>query len=71
LLPELAPGDIVTMDNLPAQNGSGVRTAIEAAGAQLLYLLPSAPGLNPIEIRWRALRLSPYGEINQHRQIRP
>lgn len=49
LVPTLAPGDIVIMDNLPAHKAFGVRQAIEAAGAVLLYLPPYSPDLNPIE----------------------
>ena len=37
LVPELAKGDVVIMDNLPAHKVSGVRTAIEEAGARLVY----------------------------------
>ena len=40
LVPELTPGDIVVMDNLSSHKGTGVREAIEAAGATLLYLPP-------------------------------
>ena len=36
LVPELAPGDIVVMDNLPAHKVTGVRATIEQAGATLL-----------------------------------
>jgi transposase len=50
LVPELTPGDIVIMDNLPAHKVSGVRTAIEAANAHLLYLPPYSPDFNPIEM---------------------
>jgi transposase len=49
LVPTLAPGDIVILDNLGSHKGAGVRRAIEAAGAQLLYLPPYSPDLNPIE----------------------
>ena len=49
LAPELRPGDIVIMDNLPAHKVAGVRAAIEAAGARLLYLPPYSPDFNPIE----------------------
>jgi transposase len=49
LAPELRPGDVVIMDNLPAHKGNEVREAIEAAGAKLLYLPPYSPDLNPIE----------------------
>src|SRR5260370_26798266 len=38
LVPTLSPGDVVIMDNLPAHKRSGVRAAIEAAGASLRYL---------------------------------
>jgi hypothetical protein len=48
-VPTLAPGDIVVMDHLPAHKIAGVRRAIEAAGASLLYLPPYAPDFNPIE----------------------
>jgi transposase len=50
LVPGLAPGDLVVMDNLPAHRVRGVRASIEAAGARLLYLPPYSPDLNPIEL---------------------
>jgi len=50
LMPELSPGDIVVMDNLPAHKVAGVRHAIEAADAELLYLPPYSPDFNPIEM---------------------
>ena len=37
LVPELRPGDVVVMDNPGSHKGVGVRTSIEAAGADLLY----------------------------------
>lgn len=49
LAPTLAPGDIVIMDNLASHKVAGVREAIEACGASLLYLPPYSPDLNPIE----------------------
>jgi transposase len=49
LVPELRPGDVVVMDNLGSHKGAGVRAAIEAAGANLLYLPPYSPDFNPIE----------------------
>ena len=45
----VAPGDIVVMDNLPSHKVSGIREAIEAQGAHLLYLPPYSPDFNPIE----------------------
>ena len=49
LVPTLKPGDIVVMDNLGSHKGEGVRRAIRAAGAKLLFLPPYSPDLNPIE----------------------
>lgn len=49
LAPELAPGDVVIMDNLSTHKVDGVRQAIEAAGAKLLFLPPYSPDFNPIE----------------------
>jgi transposase len=37
------------MDNLRSHKVNGVRDKIEAAGAELLYLPPYSPDLNPIE----------------------
>jgi transposase len=53
LVPELKQGDIVILDNLPSHKVEGVRTAIENAGARLLYLPSYSPDLNPIE-QWFA-----------------
>jgi transposase len=49
LAPSLQPGDVVVMDNLSAHKVAGVREAIQAAGASILYLPPYSPDLNPIE----------------------
>lgn len=46
----LRPGDIVVMDNLSSHKVAGEREAIEAAGAELRYLPPYSPDLNPIEL---------------------
>jgi transposase len=56
LVPELRPGDIVVMDNLGSHKGAGVRAAIEAAGASLLYLPPYSPDFNPIEQAFAKLK---------------
>jgi hypothetical protein len=49
LAPALKPGDVVVMDNLAAHKVAGVREAIRAVGASVLYLPPYSPDLNPIE----------------------
>jgi transposase len=55
LAPELRPGDIVIMDNLPAHKISGVRDAIEKVGARLLFLPPYSPDFNAIEMAFSKL----------------
>lgn len=49
LCPTLRAGDIVIADNLGSHKVAGVREAIAARGATLLYLPPYSPDLNPIE----------------------
>ena len=56
LVPALRPGDIVIMDNLPAHKVAGIRQAIEARGAELLYLPPYSPDFNPIENAFAKLK---------------
>jgi transposase len=56
LVPSLRQGDIVVMDNLKPHKAKGVREAIEAAGAALLYLPPYSPDLNPIELAFAKLK---------------
>jgi transposase len=56
LVPTLKPGDIVVMDNLAAHKNDEVRSIIEAAGAQLCYLPPYSPDLNPIELAFAKLK---------------
>ena len=56
LAPALRPGDVVVMDNLSSHKVQGVRTAIEETGAELLYLPPYSPDLNPIEMAFAKLK---------------
>jgi transposase len=56
LVRELRPGDIVIMDNLSSHKGAGIRQAIEAAGATLLFLPPYSPDFNPIENAFAKLK---------------
>ncbi len=53
---QLRAGDIVIMDNLQPHKAAGVREAIEAAGAEVLYLPPYSPDFNPIENLWSKLK---------------
>jgi transposase len=56
LAPTLRPGDQVIMDNLSAHKVAGVREAIEARGATLVYLPPYSPDFNPIENAFAKLK---------------
>ena len=56
LVPTLTRGDVVVMDNLSSHKVNGVREAIEAAGATLLYLPPYSPDWSPIEPCWSKLK---------------
>ena len=49
LAPVLRPGDTVILDNLNAHKVAGVREAIEAVGARVLYFPPYSPDFNPID----------------------
>ena len=52
LVPTLRRNDIVVMDNCRVHLRSGVREAIEKAGATLRYLPKYSPDLNPIELAY-------------------
>lgn len=56
LCPQLQSGQVVVMDNLAAHKVAGVRSLIEARGAQLLYLPPYSPDFNPIEQAWSKIK---------------
>ena len=56
MAPSLSEDDIVVIDNLSAHKVRGVRAAIEAKGAILLYLPPYSPDLNPIEMAFAKLK---------------
>jgi transposase len=56
LAPALLPGDVVVMDNLGAHKVKGIREAVEARGATIIYLPPYSPDLNPIEKCWSKVK---------------
>ena len=56
LAPALRRGDVVILDNLSTHKIRGVREALEAAGARLLYLPPYSPDFNPIEPMWSKIK---------------
>ena len=56
LAPALRPGEIVVMDNLAPHRAAGIEAAIQAAGADVLYLPPYSPDFNPIEAMWSKVK---------------
>lgn len=56
LVPLLRRGQVVVLDNLSAHKNPRVKSLIEAAGCQVLYLPPYSPDLNPIEPCWSKLK---------------
>jgi transposase len=56
LLPTLEPGDRVVVDNLSAHKGNEIREMIESVGAELWFLPPYSPDLNPIEKMWSKVK---------------
>jgi transposase len=56
LCPTLRPGDVVVMDNLSSHKVDGVSEKIADRGAEVLYLPPYSPDLNPIEKAWSKIK---------------
>ena len=56
LAPTLIPGDIVMADNLASHKVAGVRAAIEARGAEFIFLPAYSPDQNPIEQAFAKLK---------------
>jgi transposase len=56
LAPTLGRGDIVVLDNLPAHKVAGIHEAVTARRAQLFYLPPYSPDMNPIEMAFAKLK---------------
>src|SRR3546814_14880305 len=56
LAPTLKRGDVVVLDNLPAHKVAGIRETITARRAQIFYLPPYRPDMNPIEMAFATLK---------------
>jgi transposase len=56
LVPTLRPGDIVVMDNLSSHKGPEIETMVREVGAELWFLPPYSPDLNPIEKMWSKVK---------------
>lgn len=58
LVPTLRPKDIVIMDNLSSHKSEPTIELIGQAGAEVLFLPPYSPDLNPIEKMWSKIKNS-------------
>ena len=56
LLPTLRPGDIVVLDNLSAHKDKEALALIASGGAEVWFLPPYSPDLNPIEKMWSKVK---------------
>lgn len=56
LCPQLWPGAVVVMDNLPAHKLASIEPMIQAVGASVICLSPYSPDFNPIELWWPQLK---------------
>ncbi len=56
LCKKLNAGDVVIMDNLSSHKVGGILEAIAASGAEVRYLPPYNPYLNPIEKMWSKIK---------------
>jgi transposase len=56
LCPTLHAGDILVMDNLSSHKQTAVLQAVAACGAQVVFLPPYSPDLNPIELCWSKVK---------------
>lgn len=56
LTPKLRPNDLVVLDNLSSHKRPRIAELIRAAGADLVYLPPYSPDLNPIELAFSKVK---------------
>ena len=56
LVPDLREGDIVVLDNLSSHKADEVEKMIRQAGAEVWFLPPYSPDLNPIEKMWSKIK---------------
>jgi transposase len=56
LTPKLRANDLVVLDNLSSHKRPRIAELIRAAGAELVYLPPYSPDLNPIELAFSKVK---------------
>lgn len=69
IVPLLAPGDVVIMDNLRAHHLPLIRQIIEETGARLIYLPTYSPELNPIEECWSKIKMKIRGMATRTQEM--
>lgn len=58
LLPSVARGSVLVLDNASWHKGGNVKNLVENAGCRILYLAPYSPEDNPIEHWWAKIKNS-------------
>jgi transposase len=57
VIPNLWPGACLVLDNSPTHHeNEEIKTAIDAVGAQIIYLSPYSPDFSPIEPFWSKVK---------------
>ncbi len=56
VLPIVAPGTVLVLDNARIHHGGNIEQIVIRAGCWLLYLPAYSPDLNPIELAWGYLK---------------
>lgn len=62
LLKILSKEDVVIMDNMSSHKGIEISELIKSVGAEVRYLPPYSPDLNPVELMWSKLKLELRGK---------
>ena len=56
LAPTLRPGDMLVLDNLGVHKSPAMQEAVEARGAEVRFLPPCSPDMNPTEKMWSKVK---------------
>ena len=56
LIPQLAPGHTLVMDNATFHKGGRIQSIMQEAKCDIVYLPPYSPDLNPIEHHWSSIK---------------
>lgn len=56
LLPSLAPGQVLILDNASFHKSVTTRKLVESYGCKIVFLPPYSPDLNPIEKYWANMK---------------